>query len=490
MHATPGPDAKLQTLASDKLAEGAKAARALRTNTHWVCASPRCLILTVPSHAIARHVAEGCRWKADIIWHGTRLCVEGPREDGLELRDRKVKVSLGTDEKPEAEWMKQWSLGTAAKSVTAQQKGGWNQSLDNISRPKNDGKTIPGAKAAVIDLTLAAEKKRGMGPKERKRLHALLVDLPMSKLWAHAIEVGVLEDKEALSQQDAERRRASAVLAKTNKEKDKIIAGLEANIARAREIGTDRIGSMEEQIRMLCEQRDRMCVLLGGAQDSLPLAITQAHKTRMKATVDNRSEFISMTREFDIEKNARNKKAGEAIATVEEELNEEADRRAMMQRKEAYALAEKLSTDVTASSELVTQRMREHGQGSERATETKRATEIRQETEHALAVRNNKLLKKIKDIVIDISTLEKENEELAHVAKSLGTVAEETAGPPPEQEATTRIAMFEMQECVREVKTVKSLWKEIVMEKQKVQKRCARLRAELKKQAKCVAVCF
>lgn len=382
--------------------------------------------------------------------------------------------------------MKQWGLGTAAKSVVSHQKGGWNTFMDNYSRPKNDGRTIPGAKAAVIDLILSAEKKRGMGAKERKRLHAQLIDLTMSKVWARAIEVGVLEDKEALSQQDAERRRAHAILKNTNKEKDKIIAGLEGDIARAREIGTDRIESMEEQFRMLCQQRDRMCVLLGGAQDSLPLAITQAHKTRMKATVDNRSEFIAMTREFDIEKNARNKKAGEAIATVEEELNEEADRRAMTQRKEAYALAEKLSTDVTSSSELVTQRMREHGQGSERATETKRETEIRQETEHALAVRNNKLLKKIKDMVMYISVLEKDNAELAHAAKALGAAAEESAAPPPEQEAMTRIAMFEMQECMREVKTVKRLRKEIVMEKQKAQKRCARLRAELKKQAKCV----
>lgn len=337
--------------------------------------------------------------KEDIIWHATRLCVEGPREDGLELRDRKVKVVAGTDGTPEAEWAKQWSLANAARSTVAAQKGGWSQFMDSISRPKNDGKTIPGAKAAVIDLILAMAKKNGMSAKERKALHAQQIDEPMSKVWGRAIEMGVLKDSEALAQQDAERRRAHAVLNKTNKEKDKIIAGLEADLARAREIGTDRIESMEEQFQMLSRGRDRMCTLLGGAQDTLPLAITQAHKKRMTATMNNRAELMTMIRDFDIEKNERNKKAAAAIAKKQEELNADADQRARDKREEAYALAEKLATEVTASSELVTLKMRVHGQGAERATETKRQTEIRQETEHALAVRNTKLLKRIKDLV-------------------------------------------------------------------------------------------
>ena len=115
--------------------------------------------------------------------------------------------------------------------------------------------------------------------------------------------------------------------------------------------------------------------------------------------MNNRAELMTMIRDFDIEKNERNKKAAAAIAKKQEELNADADQRARDKREEAYALAEKLATEVTASSELVTLKMRVHGQGAERATETKRQTEIRQETEHALAVRNTKLLKRIKDLV-------------------------------------------------------------------------------------------
>ena len=337
--------------------------------------------------------------KEDIIWHATRLCVEGPREDGLALRDRPIKVTEGPDGQLEAEWAKQWNLGAAARSTVAHTKGGWSQTTDKALRPKNDGKTVPGAKAAVIDLNLAAAKKNGASARERKLLHAQQIDEPMSKVWQRAIELGVLKDPEALAQQDAERRRAHAVLNKTNKEKDKIISELEANIARARAVNTDRIESMEEQFRMLSTQRDRMCTLLGGAQDTLPLAITKAHKKRMQTTMANRTELMTMTREFDIEKNERNKKAAVAIAKKQEELNADADQRARVKREEAYAQAEKLATDVTSSSELVTQKMREHGQASERATEVKRQTEIRQETEHALAVRNTKLLKRIKDLV-------------------------------------------------------------------------------------------
>lgn len=337
--------------------------------------------------------------KEDIIWHATRLCVEGPREDGLALRDRPIKVTEGPDGQLEAEWAKQWNLGAAARSTVAHTKGGWSQTTDKALRPKNDGKKVPGAKAAVIDLNLAAAKKNGASARERKLLHAQQIDEPMSKVWQRAIELGVLKDPEALAQQDAERRRAHAVLNKTNKEKDKIISELEANIARARAVNTDRIESMEEQFRMLSTQRDRMCTLLGGAQDTLPLAITKAHKKRMQTTMANRTELMTMTREFDIEKNERNKKAAAAIAKKQEELNADADQRARDKREEAYAQAEKLATDVTSSSELVTQKMREHGQASERATEVKRQTEIRQETEHALAVRNTKLLKRIKDLV-------------------------------------------------------------------------------------------
>ena len=337
--------------------------------------------------------------KEDIIWHATRLCVEGPREDGLALRDRPIKVTEGPDGQLEAEWAKQWNLGAAARSTVAHTKGGWSQTTDKALRPKNDGKKVPGAKAAVIDLNLAAAKKNGASARERKLLHAQQIDEPMSKVWQRAIELGVLKDPEALAQQDAERRRAHAVLNKTNKEKDKIISELEANIARARAVNTDRIESMEEQFRMLSTQRDRMCTLLGGAQDTLPLAITKAHKKRMQTTMANRTELMTMTREFDIEKNERNKKAAVAIAKKQEELNADADQRARDKREEAYAQAEKLATEVASSSELVTQKMREHGQASERATEVKRQTEIRQETEHALAVRNTKLLKRIKDLV-------------------------------------------------------------------------------------------
>ncbi len=337
--------------------------------------------------------------KEDIIWHATRLCVEGPREDGLALRDRPVKVTEGPDGQLEAEWAKQWNLAAAARSVAASQQGGWLQFRDKILRPKNDGKQIPGAKAAVIELNLAAAKKNGASARERKLMHAQQIDEPMSKVWQRAIELGVLKDPEALAQQDAERRRAHAVLNKTNKEKDKIISELEAKLARARAVSTDRIESLEEQFRMLSEQRNRMCTLLGGSQDTLPLAIVQAHKKRMKTSMDNRTELMTMTRDFDIEKNERNKKAAAAIAKKQEELNADADQRARDKRTEAYAQAEKLATDVTSSSELVAQKMREHGQGSERATEVKRQTEIRQETEHALAVRNTKLLRRIKDLV-------------------------------------------------------------------------------------------
>lgn len=90
--------------------------------------------------------------------------------------------------------------------------------------------------------------------------------------------------------------------------------------------------------------------------------------------------------------------------------------------------------------------------------------------------------------VIQIGELSEENEALKAQAKALGAAAEENAGPPPETEATTRIAMFEMQELAREVKTVKKLRREIAMEKQRVQKKCARLRNELEKQAQCVAI--
>ena len=47
-----------------------------------------------------------------------------------------------------------------------------------------------------------------------------------------------------------------------------------------------------------------------------------------------------------------------------------------------------------------------------------------------------------------------------------------------------------MQELAGEIKGVKKLRREIVLEKQKVQKKCSRLRAELKKQAKCVPALF
>ena len=88
--------------------------------------------------------------------------------------------------------------------------------------------------------------------------------------------------------------------------------------------------------------------------------------------------------------------------------------------------------------------------------------------------------------VMHIGVLANENEELKGQAKALGAAAEENAGPPPEAEATTRIAMFEMQELADEIKSVKKLRRTLVLEKQKVQKKCARLRSELKKQAKCV----
>lgn len=88
--------------------------------------------------------------------------------------------------------------------------------------------------------------------------------------------------------------------------------------------------------------------------------------------------------------------------------------------------------------------------------------------------------------VMQIGVLSTENEELKQAAKALGAKAEEDAGPPPETEATTRIAMFEMQELASEIRNVKKLRREIVLQKQKVQKKCARLRNELKKQAKCV----
>lgn len=337
--------------------------------------------------------------KEDIIWHATRLCVEGPSEDGLELRSRTVKVTAGPDGQLEAEWAKQWNLGAAVRSTVAQQKGGWSRVMDKVSRPKNDGKSIPGAKAAVIDLNLAMAKKNGASARDRKIMHAQQIDEPMSKVWQRAIELGVLKDSEALAQQDSERRRAHAVLNKTNKEKGKVIAELEAAIARARAISTDRIESMEEQFRMLSEQRDRMCILLGGSQDTLPLSITQAHKKRISTTMENRTELMMKIREYDIEKNERTKKAAEAVAKKQEELNALADQRARDKRKEAYAKAEKLATDVTSTSELVTQKMREYGQGAERATEVKRQTEIRQQTEHALAVRNTKLLTRIKAMV-------------------------------------------------------------------------------------------
>ena len=87
--------------------------------------------------------------------------------------------------------------------------------------------------------------------------------------------------------------------------------------------------------------------------------------------------------------------------------------------------------------------------------------------------------------VMQIGVLSTENEELKAQAKALGAAAEEDAGPPPETEATARIAMFEMQELAGEIKNMKKLRRTIVLEKQKVQKKCARLRNELKKQAKC-----
>ena len=265
--------------------------------------------------------------KEDIIFHGTRECVEGLGPEGPILRTRKVKVVQGTDG-PEAEWMKMWSVGAAGKAVAGKSAGGWNAVLANAQKPKQDGMEVFGAKAAVIDLILEAYKKKGMGSKERKVMFASLLSLPMSQVWVRAREVSNDEElSEQLGEQDAERKRASSILTKTIKDKDAVIAGIESRLQAAMVVGEERVTSMEEQASLLEAQRDRICNMLGGAQDQLPRSIAQAHKMKRMIQVENRSQIGQLQRENDIEKNEKKIASEAAIQAVKDELELEADQR-------------------------------------------------------------------------------------------------------------------------------------------------------------------
>ena len=157
--------------------------------------------------------------------------------------------------------------------------------------------------------------------------------------------------------------------------------------------------------------------------------------------------------------------------------------RARHKQKEAFALAERLQSEVGESSELVTQRMKEHGSGSAVGIETKRSLSIRQETEHALAARNTKLLRKIKAMVKVVNGLAEQNATLASAANAAKAAHAELTGPTPEKEALSRITQFELEETRQQLRAVTKACKEAQAEKMRYKKRVAKKRVELKNQA-------
>ena len=226
---------------------------------------------------------------------------------------------------------------------------------------------------------------------------------------ARVDKIDIIEHlREEEKKKKVELQRLAQELKETAETKDARIASLEKELAEFQDTSAERIDCLTEQIAQVERQLDTL-KHFEQEKSKMDAELKHLNETIMREQIQHRESIRNLERQWEIERDRRNKEEEKAIAKAKEDMFKIQDQHISEVTKKAIEDNAHLEREIAYQSRTTKELLAQNEDFTRSTIHLRRELEVQQDAERVLAQKNCSYQKTIKALLAKMKKLEGEN---------------------------------------------------------------------------------